>query len=748
MSIKRMELLAPGGSLDSIKAAILAGADAVYCGLDRFNARNKSEKISFEDIFGIINLAHKKNCEVFLTLNIIILENELPALFLLLNKLQTTRIDGLIIQDLGLFYIVSRYFKSFSIHASTQATTHNNGQIDFLKQLSVSRVNLSRELNLSEIRKLTEFAAKRSIQTEVFVHGSYCISFSGLCYISSLQSGNSGNRGRCNQSCRDAYRTSEDKFSYLLNLKDNSAFTMLKELAEAGVYSFKIEGRVKKYDYVYTVVDLWRKQLDKYNNQEKLSNDKSAFYKVFNRDFTDGYLQSKIDDQMYIDHPRDYSIQYLAQENNYADADEKEKIELQFYNEKDQQKAWIKNKIERLTFSKKPITIRISGKEYSPLEVKVSTEDSEFFFFSKNKLIKKDRDNINHDSIFRKLKTINDTEYFIRELILKDLESGLSIPFKELNSIKKEILFRLKGDKSGINSVNYPKLNKPKKIIERAILSVLISDDKDLDLCAENDVQFYFLLPSNFTNRYDYYLDIFRQNPQLIPYFPSVIIGEDFENASHFIKELCPNKIVSNNTGLGFLANKEGINWIAGPQLNITNSFSLLALKEEYNCSGAFISNEINKNQIKDLITPIDFELHYSIYHPIMTMISRQCFFQKVTGCDKHIVDNTCVEKCMKSSKIINRKGESYFVVKSEGNYNALYNQSNFLNTDIISDISNCFTNYMIDLQNIETQTRLKVSKLELIGLFKSAINGDSISLQQLHSLISPTNNSQYLKGL
>jgi putative protease len=131
---KHIELLAPGGDIESIKAAILAGADAVYCGLDKFNARNRAANISFEDLQGILRLAHKNNCQVFLTLNIIIVDSEIPALFSLLNKLVNTSIDGVIIQDLGLFYILSKHFKSLKIHASTQLTTHNQ---DYEKKITI-----------------------------------------------------------------------------------------------------------------------------------------------------------------------------------------------------------------------------------------------------------------------------------------------------------------------------------------------------------------------------------------------------------------------------------------------------------------------------------------------------------------------------------------------------------------------------------------------------------------------------------
>ena len=180
---REIELLAPGGDLDSIKAAILAGADAIYCGLNKFNARNRASNIGFEELLGVIHHAHKHNCKVFLTINIIIVESEIPDLISLLNRLTNTSIDAVIVQDLGLLYLLRTHFSNLEIHASTQLTTHNEGQIKFLSKLKASRVNLSRELNISEIRALNTVANVCNISTEVFVHGSYCLSFSGICFI-------------------------------------------------------------------------------------------------------------------------------------------------------------------------------------------------------------------------------------------------------------------------------------------------------------------------------------------------------------------------------------------------------------------------------------------------------------------------------------------------------------------------------------------------------------------------------------
>jgi len=743
---KTIELLAPGGDIDSIKAAIAAGADAIYCGLDRFNARNRAENISFEDLYGILNLAHKNNCQVFLTLNIIILEHEIPAIIDLLNKLVNTNIDGIIVQDLGLLHIISTYFPSLKIHASTQLTTHNKGQIHFLNKFSVERVNLSRELNINEIKELTSFASENNILTEVFVHGSNCISFSGLCYISSVHGGNSGNRGRCSQPCRDQYLTTPAGKNYPLNLKDNSAFFDLKDLVEAGVSSLKIEGRIKKFDYIYTVVKTWKEQINRLNNNQKLSSDNSDLYKVFNRDFSNTFLKGDINKDMFIDNPRDNSIQHLSETNNYQTNEAKEKAELDFYKEKEEIKFRVEKEINKLSIDKNPLIINISGEYGKPLKVSIKSLEKSFVVSSEINLSKASTEELNKEIILKRLKALNETEYYIKDLNLEHLHNDLIIPFKELTSIKKRILFFLNDSKELIEPIQFPLVKKNTQLINPR-LSVLISNRKDVNLSSDEECETYFQIPSSFKNRYSEFIDLFSNNKKLIPWFPSVIIGEDFNIAVKFLNELKPKCIVANNTGIAHEAFKLGFLWIAGPSLNLVNSYSLICLKEKLNCSGAFISNEINKIQIKQIKCPENFKLYYSIYHPIELMTSRQCFFHQITGCEKNKIDENCLTVCKKTSSITDLKKNRLFIEKSKGNYNNIYNQSNFLNTDIIKDLPNSFYSFFIDLSDIKTNTKVK-SKSQLLKLFKNLVKGGPNSEDELKQSIYPTTFTQYKKGI
>jgi putative protease len=745
---RKIELLAPGGDADCIKAAIAAGADAVYCGLDKFNARNRAANIGFEDLQGIIRLAHQYNCKVFLTLNILVIESEIPALISLLNKLTNTGIDGVIVQDFGLFFLLANYFKSLQIHASTQLTTHNEGQIRFLSKLAASRVNLSRELNLQEIRALTTVAHQNKVLTEVFVHGSNCLSFSGICYLSSVHGANSGNRGRCSQPCRDPYLTTPAGKDFPLNLKDNSAWFHLKELVEAGVDSVKIEGRIKKFQYVYTVVSAWRKQLRNFYEHGQITNNNQELYKVFNRDFSNAYLTGNVGKSMFIDNPRDHSAIHRAEGLGGLTDENLEQAKTDLFYEKAESIAKIRKETAKLSIAKIPLKISISGKCGAPLTVKVNTPEDSFVVFSEINLSNTGTEAISHAMLMKRLKAVNETEYYIDNLDLENLPADLYIPFKELTSIKKRLIFILNGSRETIDPINVPVLQNHSRIENKPALLVLISSHEDLHLCQETTAEICFQLPNALKNTGTELIDLFNKNRNLIPWFPSVLIGEDYTAAVEFLEQVQPRHIITNNTGIAYEAWQKEIPWIAGPYLNLVNSFSLISLKENFNCAGAFISNEISKIQLQQIKKPAGFKLYFSIYHPIVLMTIRQCLFHQVTGCEKNQMDDTCISDCVKSATITNLKGVNFKLEKTKGNFNCIYNAANLLNTDVVTDLPELFTGFLIDLSEIKTDTQIEPDKTEIIRLFQNHLNSISSSAMELHQQIHPTTNTQYKLGI
>ncbi|HCG7479967.1 TPA: U32 family peptidase [Vibrio parahaemolyticus] len=663
MTRDQFELLAPGGDLDSIKAAIAAGADAIYCGLDRFNARNRATNLTLDNLNGVLTLAHQHSCKIFLTLNVLILESEIPAIVRLLSQLNTTKIDGVIVQDLGLAYILKHHFPDLDVHASTQLNTHNEGQILFLNQLTASRVNLSRELNIDEIKHLAQFGREHNVMMEVFVHGSYCIGFSGICYISSARNGASGNRGRCSQPCREQYETTKTGNNYPLNMKDNSAFGDLKALADAGVYSLKVEGRIKKSHYVYTVVDNWRQQIDRLCEGLELAEDTTELYTVFNRDFSNAFLQGDFGKAMYIDNPRDHAVKHFSKVYQCQSADDVQAVKKKLYDDK----TAIIEKVAEQTKSFDVTSTQVSG---------------------------------------------------------SSLKGSIDVP-------------------------TLPALPQPEPRQGAPKLSVLISSAQEAMLCEYQDIDVYYQLPMGLSGELSAMMELFQANPMLKPWFPAILIGEDYHAARVFLDTIQPELLITNNSGVGMIAKELGLGWVAGPQMNTVNSYAFKCLQDEFAASGAFVSNELNMKQMRHIKRPQNMRSFYSIYHPNTLLTSRQCLFQQTEGCRKVKVNKGCLKRCDKRTSIINLKDNPYVVQKQKGSHNSIYSEHNVLNLQVLHDLPQLFTDVLIDLRDIQTETKVSASKPELIDAFLALLEEYSEqAVQTLNAMIQPTANAQYLKGL
>jgi len=749
---RRIELLAPGGDVDSIKAAVAAGADAIYCGLNKFNARNRATNLEFEALYGVLRLAHQHNCRVYLTLNVIIVESDLPELMGVLNRLANTSIDGIIVQDLGLMYLLAEHYPGLPVHASTQVTTHNAGQVAFLSRLAATRMNLSRELSVQEIRDLARVGQVEEVSTEVFVHGAYCISFSGLCYLSSVQGARSGNRGRCSQPCRDRYLPTGQGVEYPLNLKDNSAFFDLKTLADAGVDAIKIEGRVKKYSYVHTVTTAWRKQLDGFYDHGELGADDSALYTVFNRDFTNGYLMGDIHRSMFSDYPRNHSAKQLDVKHGRSPGASTRRFTDASYEKIAENVATARRVIEQVHVSRAPLTLSISGALDAPLAVSVKTPEETFTVRSEVCLTPLNRtdgsQHLTRETFLDRLGALGESEYFVEQLELDHLQPDLFVPFNALTDIRRRILFLLRGSIEAVAPIAVPRLEDHRDPSIRPTLSVLLSSPGDLHLSDATRALLHYRLPACLEGVREELSEIFANDASIVPWFPPVLIGEDFRAAVDFLRQVHPKRIVTDNTGIAYEAFKQGIHWIAGPYLNTANSHALLCLKERFDCRGAFVSNELSRDQIRRIKRPEGFELIYSLYHPILLFASRQCLFHQVTGCEKHRVDASCLAQCERTAEITNLKQVSMKLRKSKGNHAAIFHEVHFLNTDIVADEPGLFTGFAIDLRDVETNTRVDIDKGRVIQLFQRLVDGDVGSIPELNEHLQPTSNATYGKGM
>ena len=258
---KRVELLAPAGSFQSVVAAVNAGADAVYMGGRRFGARAYADSAQAEGedmVMEAIRYCHLFSVKLYMTVNILFKDDELKELFSYIKPYYEAGVDGLIMQDLGAVRRIRAMFPDLEVHASTQQTITSVAGARMAQRFGMTRAVVSRELSLQEIRNIHD---ESGMELEVFCHGAMCYSYSGACFMSSLLGGRSGNRGRCAGTCRLCYETAGQK-GYYLSMKDMQTIELLPELIEAGAYSFKIEGRMKSPLYTAGVVSVYRKYLD------------------------------------------------------------------------------------------------------------------------------------------------------------------------------------------------------------------------------------------------------------------------------------------------------------------------------------------------------------------------------------------------------------------------------------------------------------------------------------------------------
>ncbi len=321
---KSVEILAPAGSFEGLKAAINAGCDACYIGGSRFGARAHADNLTEGKMLEAIDYAHLQQTKIYLTVNTLLKESEMTELYSYLKPYYEQGLDGVIVQDVGVGRFIHTHFPDIPIHASTQMTITDSTGLDFLKEIGVTRFVPARELSLSE---LTRMRQETTLEMETFVHGALCYCYSGQCLMSSIIGGRSGNRGRCAQPCRMPFTLKEGSVSgYLLSLKDICTLDYIPELLEAGIDSFKIEGRMKRAEYAAICAYLYGKYARLYeslgkdgylgyleNHVEEYQQDRKDLMDIYNRGgFSKGYYkQYHGKSMMFMERPNHYGV-YLG----------------------------------------------------------------------------------------------------------------------------------------------------------------------------------------------------------------------------------------------------------------------------------------------------------------------------------------------------------------------------------------------------------------------------------------------------
>ncbi|ABR47819.1 peptidase U32 [Alkaliphilus metalliredigens QYMF] len=335
---REIELLAPAGSFEALRAAVQNGANAIYLGGAEFSARAYASNFDREQLEEAVDYAHMRGVKIYVTVNTLIKDREMEGLLGYITFLYQIDVDAIIVQDLGLVKILRETLPEFEVHCSTQMTLHNSEGVKLLKNMGMSRVVLARELSLEEIKTIYQTT---EMELEVFVHGALCVSYSGQCLMSSLIGGRSGNRGRCAQPCRRMYELYDlekgepvqpiDSQAFHMSMRDLNTFDHIHQLIDSGVTSFKIEGRMKKPQYVASIVGSYRQAIDHYLEHNQAFKDEELQWEMeqmFNRKFTKGYLfNSQKTEVINIQKPNNRGVS-LGEVMDYHTKTKKMKIKL------------------------------------------------------------------------------------------------------------------------------------------------------------------------------------------------------------------------------------------------------------------------------------------------------------------------------------------------------------------------------------------------------------------------------------
>ncbi len=604
------QILAPAGDMDALKGAIAGGADAIYLGLDLFNARIRAKNFTLDNIDEVVNLAHAHNVKIFVTLNIAIYDKEISTVLDYVDKLWIANVDALIVSDLGIASLIKKYYPDFEIHASTQCTVHSLSGANFLHHnMGASQVVLARELPKNEI----EYIAKNSkAKTEIFVHGAHCMSVSGQCLMSYAMGGRSGNRGECAQPCRLPYKMC-GKNNYPLSLKDMSLNSHITEIINSGVDTLKIEGRMKSSDYVYGTVSVWRKLIDEKRNATK--EEKATLEGLFSRQgFTDGYFTNSITSKM---------LGIRSDENKEAtrsikvDTSRLEKVKIKLYG------RFISGKKAELTITCGEKTVTAYG---DIVEEAINAP-------------------ISRDDIIKSLSKLGNTPYEAETVEIEKSES-IMVRVSSLNALRRKAIELLSF--SGKESKEHTYM--PKKATQGA-LKLRTAIFSCVEQIPENSDYFDIIFV---------YADRYKKDSRINGiYMPPVILDSEEKEIYAKVKEAKENGAqyaLVTNVGQIEKIKDLGLKMIFDFRFNVFNGPCVDFLYKQ-GAESVILSPELTLPQINDLRGN-----RVIVYGKIPVMTTHKCVLKDTVGCDK----------C--EGYIQDRQNASFYVEGIFGHRNIIYN--------------------------------------------------------------------------
>ena len=736
--MKKVELLSPVGNMQTLPFAIHNGCDAVYFAGKKFGARKFANNFDYEEIKEAIEYCHLYGVKVYMTVNTLMFDDEIDEALEYIGFLHSSNVDALIMQDIGLIEKAHKMYPNLEIHISTQNHNHNDEGINFFENLGATRIVLDREMSLNEIKNL-----KTNLEKEVFVHGALCVAYSGCCLFSSMNGGRSGNRGECVASCRLKYELikNDEKINtegeYLLSTKELNTLNHIKELIEAGITSFKIEGRMKSPEYVGYVTKLYRTMIDKYYNGEDMTLDENDLYnlkKLYNREFTEGYLFNKSGQElMNIKSPNhlgvpigkviDYDKKYikisltddLKQEDGIRLPNNEGMILNKIYNPKlllvnkieKGNIAIIENKVnlktkgpvlktidkelmdnlQKYTEKKIPIDIKIICKLNQPITLTISDQINELSQVSLSKVEQAKNNPTTKERIISQITKLGNTP-FIANNITTDIDDNIFVSIKDLNELRRNLIEELitlrKNKKSNYLKIETP--TTPKKVLKdtKKRINALVRNEEQLLACLDNNIDLIYIEDKLLYEKYKEKGNIYLKLPRVMLKHP------DYNNEKLLITEIGSlEKYYQNNELIIDYTN------------NVTNR-ETVNLLEAKNPKLITISPEITKERL----TNIDFNnnnVEYIAYGTIELMITKYCPLKMLENNDK----NNCNLCSLNNKYYLKDQNDNYFPILNTKHYTHIMHKEPL---DNIENIKLCLEkgiyNYRIELLD-ETPTQI-----------------------------------------
>lgn len=746
--MKEIELLAPVGSFDSLKAAVQNGANAVYLGGKDFSARASANNFDREELKEAVKYAHIRDVRVFVTTNTLIKQNELEDFVEYAKFLYDIDVDAIIMQDIGAAMLIHELLPDFELHASTQMVAHSLEDVQYLESIGFKRVVLARELTVEEIKYICDNA---NVDIEIFVHGALCVCYSGGCLMSSMIGNRSGNRGRCAQPCRQKYTmidisTGEEIHNngdYLLSTKDLNTIEEIDKIIDTGVLSLKIEGRMKKPEYVATVIKSYRDAIDEYETTKKVNiSDETMedLYTIFNRKFTKGLILGEVGEEvmnsnvpnnqgLYVGKVVDYNKKAkrlkIKLEGTLKKGDginlgggtigriikgkditqigyKGETIELDFIGEAKKNQLVFKTSdtdlIDRAQktytqdkeFAKSLIDAEISIKLDSYPELRLIDKNENIVTVQGDKLVEKAlKVALSEEKIETQIKKLGNTPYEIDQLKI-NLDEGVSMPISLINQMRREAIelldnarISVKGRMYKDNDIKYSPKIYSRNADNKSKIRVKVNNIEALKSILNLDIDMI------------YYEDVSTieqamtmanaNNKKLIYSAPRIVRNREYKRLEKS-EEYCKDHVQISALGQVkyYKENSESVKFDVDYYLNPFNSETINHYKKE-GAETVCISQELNLHEIKETTQYTDLEIETVAYGYIPMMLSEYCPMGVVArSCKK---DKRCAN--CKESKYVLRdfKGEEYRV-----------SQDIFCRSTIYNSSANCLINNLDEL--------------------------------------------------